>query len=123
MSQSLLIFVAFIALMYFMMIRPQQKTAKKRQSMLNEIKPGTEIVTIGGLHGKIDSLDKDTFSLDADGVFLTFERSAIRTVVENKDKDAAEVVETTDAPVVAENTKIVDETSSVKEDAVSTKED
>lgn len=121
MSQSLLIFVAFIALMYFMMIRPQQKTAKKRQSMLNEIKPGTEIITIGGLHGKIDSLDKDTFSLDADGVFLTFERSAIRTVVENK--DAAEVVETTDAPVVAENTKIVDETNSIKEDAVSTKED
>lgn len=121
MSQSLLIFVAFIALMYFMMIRPQQKTAKKRQNMLNELKPGSEIITIGGLHGKIDSLDKDTFSLDADGVFLTFERSAIRTVVENK--DLTTVAETTDVPVSVENTKIVDESGSAKEDAVSTKED
>ncbi|QIL50605.1 preprotein translocase subunit YajC [Weissella coleopterorum] len=121
MSQSLLIFVAFIALMYFMMIRPQQKTAKKRQNMLNELKPGSEIVTIGGLHGKVDSLDTNTFTLDADGVFLTFERSAIRTVVENK--DLTESVETNVAPVEVKNEKIVDNADSEKEDAISNKED
>jgi len=83
-AKTILIFVAFIALMYFMMIRPQQKAAKARQALLSSAQKGSEVVTIGGLHGVIDQLDEKTFTLDADGVFLTFDRSAIRTVVENK---------------------------------------
>ncbi|MFL1695326.1 preprotein translocase subunit YajC [Weissella kandleri] len=78
---SILIFIAFLALMYFMMVRPQQKAAKKHQEMLQQLQPGTEVVTIGGLHGVIDHADEKTITLDADGVLLTFERAAIKNVV------------------------------------------
>lgn len=80
MSQILII-VIFIAAMYFMMIRPQQKQAKQRQQMLAQIQKGTKVVTIGGLHGVVDSLDEKIVVLDVEGVYLTFDRSAIRTVV------------------------------------------
>ena len=48
--------ILIFVLMYFMMIRPQQHK-RKRQEMLNSLKVGDEIVTIGGLHGVIQALD------------------------------------------------------------------
>ncbi|MCM0582885.1 preprotein translocase subunit YajC [Weissella diestrammenae] len=109
-GQTILIFIAFIALMYFMMIRPQQKAAKARQELLNSVQKGSEIVTIGGLHGVIDQLDEKTFTLDADGVFLTFDRSAIRTVVTKQ--NVTTPAENVDAPVNDEQ-----ETSAADKDA------
>uniref|UniRef100_UPI0035A17C1B preprotein translocase subunit YajC n=1 Tax=Weissella soli TaxID=155866 RepID=UPI0035A17C1B len=73
MSQILII-VIFIAAMYFMMIRPQQKQAKQRQQMLAQIQKGTKVVTIGGLHGIVDSLDEKIVVLDVEGVYLMFDR-------------------------------------------------
>ena len=57
MSANILILVVFVAAMYFIMIRPQQKAQKKRQEMINTVQPGAEVVTIGGLHGKIAAVD------------------------------------------------------------------
>ncbi|KRN75064.1 hypothetical protein IV73_GL000824 [Weissella kandleri] len=94
---SILIFIVFLALMYFMMVRPQQKAAKKHQEMLQQLQPGTEVVTIGGLHGVIDHSDEKTITLDADGVLLTFERSAIKNVV--TPATAAPEATTTTVPV------------------------
>lgn len=80
-SMIILIVVMF-AFMYFGMMRPQKKQQQKRQQMLNEMKKGDKVVTIGGLHGVIDSIDKTagTVDLDLDGIFLTFNLSAIRVV-------------------------------------------
>ncbi|MBL0387479.1 preprotein translocase subunit YajC [Tumebacillus sp. ITR2] len=73
----LLVFVVF----YFLLIRPQQKRQKDRLGMLNELKSGDKIVTIGGLHGTIDSIDDKTVVLKvSETTKLTFERSAISTV-------------------------------------------
>ncbi|MDR3190067.1 MAG: preprotein translocase subunit YajC [Lactobacillaceae bacterium] len=82
MNYNIILLIAFVALMYFLMIRPQQKQAKKRQEMINTMNKGAKIVTIGGLHGVIDSIDtaNNTVTIDADGVFLTFDKASIRTV-------------------------------------------
>ncbi|WP_373563508.1 preprotein translocase subunit YajC [Bombilactobacillus bombi] len=87
------IIIVFFALMYFTMYRPQKKQQQKRQEMLNQIKVGDPVVTIGGLHGNIDSLnDADkTVVLDCDGIYLTFSRSAIRSVATTSSQPAAPV--------------------------------
>lgn len=78
---SLLFPIALLALMYFLMIRPQQQQAKKRQQMLSELRQGIDVVTIGGLHGSITAIDDKTVRLKvASGVELTFNRSAIGAV-------------------------------------------
>lgn len=87
----LIFFVLMIVLMYFTMYRPQKKQQEQRQKMLNAIKVGDPVVTIGGLHGTIDELDdaNQTVVLDCDGIYLTFSRSAIRTIAKTKQQPAA----------------------------------
>jgi len=108
MNYNILILVVFVAAMYFIMIRPQQKAQKKRQSMMNTLQPGAEIVTIGGLHGKVASVDntKKTFELDAEGVILVFELSAIRQVLSTN----------TATPVEAPKEVVVDTSDDVVKD-------
>ena len=81
-----------IALMYFLMIRPQQKQRKQHDQMVNRMQPGDEVVTIGRLHGIIDSVDtaNKTVSLDCDGIYLTFDLNAIASVKKpGQDNNAA----------------------------------
>lgn len=74
-----------LGVMYFIMIRPQQQQQKKRQAMLNELRAGVEVVTIGGLHGLITSIDDRTVTLKvAADVELTFDRAAIRHAKEGQ---------------------------------------
>lgn len=74
-----LVFVIF----YFLIIRPQNKKKKEAESMLKSLKKGDRVVTIGGIHGTIQSIKDDTVVLKIDGnTKLTFSRSAISSVVE-----------------------------------------
>ena len=83
---NLLPLLVLLVLMYFMMIRPQQQQAKKRQQMLSSLKAGSEVVTIGGLHGTISAIDEKTVRLKvASGIELVFNRSAIGAVREGKE--------------------------------------
>lgn len=73
--------VLMFVLFYFLLIRPQQKRQKAVTQMQNELKKGDKIVTIGGLHGFIDSIDENKAVIKCgDGSRLTFERNAIREV-------------------------------------------
>ncbi|MFS0780785.1 preprotein translocase subunit YajC [Bacillus sp. 1P06AnD] len=75
----LLMFVLF----YFLLIRPQQKRQKAVATMQNELSKGDKIVTIGGLHGTVDAIDENKVVLRCgDGSRLTYDRQAIREVVE-----------------------------------------
>ena len=75
---NLLMFGAIILVFYFFMIRPQQKKAKDQKQFREELKKGMNVVTIGGLHGKIVAIEGDVIVLDVDrGTKLTFERSAV----------------------------------------------
>lgn len=72
------LFGSIILIMYFFMIRPQQKKQKESKNFLEEVKKGDNIVTIGGVHGKIYSIDGDTITLDLDkGLKIKIEKSAI----------------------------------------------
>lgn len=73
--------VLMFVVLYFLLIRPQQKRQKARNTMLNALKKGDKVVTIGGLHGTIAEITDDTIVLRVNDVTkLTFERSAVNTV-------------------------------------------
>jgi preprotein translocase subunit YajC len=75
--------VAMLAIMYFLLVRPQQKEAKRHQEMLNTLKKGDEVVTFGGLYGRILSFTGDRVSLRVDeGVKVEVDRAKIMRVVE-----------------------------------------
>ena len=76
----------------FLMQRSQKKQAQKRMDSLNKLQKGYEVITIGGLYGTVDEVntDKRTVVLDVDGVYLTFELTAIKTVLPLKETDSLE---------------------------------
>ncbi|HEV6931224.1 TPA: preprotein translocase subunit YajC [Streptococcus pneumoniae] len=82
----LIMLVGMMALMFFMQ-RSQKKQAQKRMESLNKLQKGYEVITIGGLYGTVDEVDteKGTIVLDVDGVYLTFELAAIKTVLPLKE--------------------------------------
>lgn len=57
MLPTIIMFVVVIGIMYFMMIRPQQKQQKKIEAFRNGLQPGQEVVTSGGIFGKIKSIE------------------------------------------------------------------
>ncbi|MFP4375824.1 MAG: preprotein translocase subunit YajC [Spirochaetales bacterium] len=74
-----LIFVIF----YFLIIRPQNKKQKETKKMLEALKKGDKVVSIGGIHGSIQSIKDDTVVLKIDSdTKMTLSRSAISNVVE-----------------------------------------
>jgi preprotein translocase subunit YajC len=70
----------FLLLMYFMVMRPEQKRRKEQQNLLSSVKQGDRVVTIGGMHGVITKLSEKTVTLRADDVQMTFDRTAIARV-------------------------------------------
>ena len=87
----LIMLIAMLGLMFFMQ-RSQKKQAQKRMESLNKLQKGYEVITIGGLYGKVDEVDteKRTIVLDVDGVYLTFELAAIKTVLPLKETASLE---------------------------------
>jgi len=76
-------FILIILVMYFLMIRPQVKRQKERQKMIDAVQKGDNIVTSGGIHGKIMGFTDDgkTVILRVDEkVKVNIDRSAINTV-------------------------------------------
>jgi preprotein translocase subunit YajC len=67
--QFALLMAAFIALFYFMLIRPQQRRAKEHQALLSKLASGDEVVTSGGLLGRITEVGDTFITLEvAEGV-------------------------------------------------------
>ncbi|PAE38512.1 preprotein translocase subunit YajC [Neobacillus sp. YX16] len=90
---SIIPLILMFVLFYFLLIRPQQKRTKAVAQMQNELKKGDKIVTIGGLHGFVDSIDESKVVIKCgDGSRLTYDRNAIREVTESaKTSTTAEV--------------------------------
>jgi preprotein translocase subunit YajC len=69
---------AMFVILYFFMIRPQQKKAKDAKKFTEEIKKGDYVVTVGGAHGYVAELEGDTFILEVEkGGRIRFNKSAI----------------------------------------------
>ena len=70
--------IAMFVLMYFLLIRPQQKRAKEHKKLLNELKNGDEVVTNGGVIGKVTSVDESFATLEiSDGVIVKVQKQGI----------------------------------------------
>jgi preprotein translocase subunit YajC len=86
--------VALVAIMYFIMIRPQQKQMKEHRALLGSLKKGDEVVTSGGMLGKIHLVDERTVTLEvASGVRIRVLKTSISakgTVAEGAPVAAAE---------------------------------
>lgn len=81
-------YVVIIGAFYFFLIRPQKKKEKATQEMRNSVKEGTEVVTIGGLYGKVVNIKDDvlTIEIGADKVKLKIARWAIGRVIESSEE-------------------------------------
>jgi preprotein translocase subunit YajC len=81
-SGQLLLMLVFIALMYFVMIAPNQRKQKKWQEMLSQLKNGDKVTTNGGIRGVIISVKDDVVQLRVppDNIKLEFVKSAIAAV-------------------------------------------
>ncbi|MDD6719609.1 MAG: preprotein translocase subunit YajC [Lactobacillus porci] len=104
----IIILVVLFGFTYFTMIKPQKKQQQERQEMMNKLQKGDQVEMVDGLHGKIDSInDEDkTVVLDADGIYLTFSRLAVRTVLKKASaedaKPAAEKADEAEKPAEAD---------------------
>lgn len=112
---SFILPLILLAGMMFFMTRSQKKQQNERQSLLDSMKVGDEIITIGGLHGVISEIDNDkkTVFIDCEGIILEFDRAAIKTVkpgtVVATDENVT-VVETTEDVIEEEPASADDET-------------
>jgi preprotein translocase subunit YajC len=87
-------FIAIIAIFYFLIIRPQNKKQKDTQRMLDALKKGDRVITIGGIHGLIQTVRDHSVILKVDdNVKLEFNRSAISSVEIAAKEDKAEKIE------------------------------
>lgn len=78
-GMSLLFIAAMLVIMWLFMIRPQSKKAKQQREFNKSIQKGDRIVTIAGIHGRINKINEDdTLQMEVSpGSYMTIERSAI----------------------------------------------
>ena len=81
-------FVVIIAVFYFLLIRPQKKQEKRMREMLAALKVGDEVISIGGIRGKIRKIKDDFVVIEtgADKTPIEFERNAIKGVVKKDEQ-------------------------------------
>ena len=83
----LIMMVAIFAIMWFFMIKPQQKKQKEIQKFQNELTEGTEVVTGGGIHGTVKSIDLTKNTVDvkiARDVVITVEKTSVFASVQQQ---------------------------------------
>ena len=90
MYMQVVFFAAIFGIFYFLLIRPQQKQKRDRETMLTAVKRSDRVVTTSGMHGTITGLSENTVTLRvSDQVKLEFDKSAIGRIVEGQgQKDA-----------------------------------
>ncbi|MDW3208900.1 MAG: preprotein translocase subunit YajC [Reichenbachiella sp.] len=87
-AQSLIMIGVMVVIFYFFFIRPQQKKQKDQKTFSEGVAKGDQVVTIGGIHGKVLSVDESTVTLEIDkGAKMKIEKSSIS--MENSKKLAS----------------------------------
>jgi len=80
--ESMLLIVVMFGVLYFMMIRPQMKRAKEHKAMIEALQKGDEIVSSGGVLGRVIKLNENYVTLEiASGVEVQIQRSAVQVVL------------------------------------------
>ncbi len=101
MTTTLITFGLIILIFYFLIIRPQKKKDRETKAMLDAVKKGDKVVTIGGIHGTVVTVKESTVVVKVDdNARIEFTKGAISSVV-NK--------QTTTKPAKKEEKKAVEE--------------
>ena len=124
-STQIIILVVFIALMYFLLIRPQKKKEKEISDMRSSIRVGDQVVTIGGIMGKVIKTKDDSvvIQVGADKVRFELKKWAISSIEKKSDKsvkeEASEEVKTAKPKRLGrkEEATMEDELAAIKEEA------
>jgi preprotein translocase subunit YajC len=78
MWMTLIMFAAIILIMYFLMIRPQQKRQKEHKQMLDNLKKGDKVIMASGIHGTIKDIDGPTVTIEiSENTNIQIEKNAI----------------------------------------------
>jgi preprotein translocase subunit YajC len=79
---SVIMLVVFFAIFYFLLIRPQSKRAKAQRAMISALAVGDEVVTTGGIMGKVDAIDETAVTLEiASNVKIKIQKAAVGSVL------------------------------------------
>jgi preprotein translocase subunit YajC len=105
-SGFLFVLILMFAMMYLLLIRPQRQQQRRQQEMLDNLKVGDEVITVGGVYGDITEVQPDRVSLEiSEDVEIEVAKRAIASVVPPEDAAAsaaelepAEVEEPVTAP-------------------------
>jgi preprotein translocase subunit YajC len=115
--------VAFIAIFYFMAIRPQQKQRKAHQALLSSLKKGDRILTAAGIYGTVKRLEETVVVVEiARGVTIKIARRAVAEIIRDGAEARAVAPETPGrrgkgAAAEIEDADATDDTEAVDEDA------
>lgn len=90
--QGLIVPISFLVIFYFLVIRPQQKREKQIMEMRNSLSVGDEILTVGGIYGKIVKLKEDTITIEvgSNKTRLDMTRWAVGNVIKKKNENKKE---------------------------------
>lgn len=88
---TILYLLLFFVIIYFLLIRPQQQQQKKRQEMLNSVRVNDEIVTIGGIHGRVTRITENEIIIRVDEkTDLKIDRSAVGRIKTHEEEEEEE---------------------------------
>lgn len=123
MSGSLMLIiyvVAFIAIFYFMAIRPQQRQRRTHQALLSSLKKGDQIVTAAGMYGTVKRVEENIVVLEiAKGVTVKLARRAVAEIIRDKQEARAAAPE----PRGKASTLELEDQSNEAEEAEGTEDD
>ncbi|MEX2324966.1 MAG: preprotein translocase subunit YajC [Nitriliruptoraceae bacterium] len=83
---ELLLPILFLVVLYMLLIRPQQKRQKQHRELVSNVNLGDDVVTIGGIHGRVVDLGDETMDLQVtadDDVIIRFQRASLARVVQD----------------------------------------
>ena len=87
-AASILPLILILVVFYFLLIRPQQKRAKEHRQMLDNLKRGDKVITVGGVYGVVESVNPNTVVLKiAENVKVKFSKQSIAAVRPATDED------------------------------------
>ncbi|MCA9439536.1 MAG: preprotein translocase subunit YajC [Candidatus Omnitrophica bacterium] len=84
-TSFIFLMIAMVAIMYFIVIRPQQKEQKEHQKRINALKKGDKVVTAGGVHGVVRTVKEKTLVVEiAPNIKITLNRQSVSSVLEGE---------------------------------------
>ena len=93
-GNPMVMIILMIVMFYFLLIRPQKKQRKEQEARVAALKKGDKVVTIGGMHGKVHKVSKETVTIRiSEGVLVPFNKVAIASVDKQFSKSEGNIEE------------------------------